>query len=249
MRLNYYTYILSLLLCIGCKNIFAQEANLNREDHDRRAFYFGISVGYNSSTLLTTRSAAFLQQNDIDRIEPHSSQGLELGFIGTARLSNRFDLRFAPKLVLGGEKYLSYYFTDSYLQANPGKTAMENIKLPANILSFPLDLKLKSDRIHNFRVYMFGGLSYGRNLSASAAEYREARQLGENQPPQFRSGDLAYEGGLGFNIYMPFSVISPEIKIGRTIGNSHIRDAENPYSNVLNTMHMQTIVFTINIEQ
>lgn len=249
MKPNYYTYILLLLFCTGCKDLFAQEPGLNREDHDNRPFYFGISAGYNSATLLTTRSAAFLQQNDIDRIEPHSSQGLELGFAGTARLSNRFDLRFAPKLVLGGQKYLSYYFTDSYLQANPGKTATEVIKLPANILSFPLDLKLKSDRVHNFRVYLFGGLRYDRNLSASAAEYREAKQLGQNPPPQFRSGDLACEGGLGFNIYMPFSVISPEIKIGRTIGNSHVRDAENPYSNVLNTIHSQTIVFTINIEQ
>ncbi|ANI90525.1 hypothetical protein A9P82_00325 [Arachidicoccus ginsenosidimutans] len=212
-------------------------------------FYFGISVGYNSSTLLTTRHPAFLQQNDIDRIEPHSSNGIELGFSGTARLSNRFDLRFAPKLVLGGSKYLSYYFTDEYLQANPGKQPVENIKLPANLLSFPLDLKLKSDRMRNFRVYMFGGLRYDRNLSANASEYTAAKQLGQNPPPLFRSYNWAYEGGIGFNIYMPFSVISPEIKIGRSIGNNQVRDAENPYSAVLDKIRTQSIVFTINIEQ
>ncbi len=242
-------FLLPFFICCAIAKLRAQDLNLNRENHDMEPFYFGISVGYNSSTLLTTRNAAFLQQNDFNRIEPHSSRGLEMGFSGTARLSNRFDLRFAPKLILGGQKYLSYYFTDSYLQANTGKTAIENIKLPTNILSFPLDLKLKSDRMHNFRVYMFGGLRYDRNLSANGAEYRQVKQLGENPPPQFRSGDFAYEGGFGVNIYMPFSVISPEIKIGRSIGNSHVRDAENPYSNVLDAMHTQTVVFTINIEQ
>ncbi|MDE1190742.1 MAG: outer membrane beta-barrel protein [Arachidicoccus sp.] len=246
-------YIKRILL-IGCTILsdihgYGQEGNLNRISHDMNAFYFGISVGYNSSTLLTTRNEAFLQQASINRIEPHSSQGIEMGFSATARLSNRLDLRFAPKLVLGGQKYLSYYFTDAYLQANPGKEAVENIKLPTNILSFPLDLKLKSDRIHNFRVYMFGGMRYDKNLSANSAEYRQAKQLGENPPPQFRSGDFAYEGGLGFNFYMPFSVISPEIKFSRTLGNSHIRDADNPYSAPLDIMRTQSIVFTINIEQ
>jgi len=240
-----------IMLCLSVGAAFGARAqgNLNMQNHDMAPYYFGVSFGYNSATMLTTRNAAFLQQNDIERIEPHSSRGLELGFIGTARLSNRFALRFAPKLILGGSKYLTYYFTPEYLEANPTKSAIENIKLPANLLSFPLDLKMNSDRIHNFRVYLFGGLRYDINLSSNSSEYEAIKQLDQNPPPLFRKGDFSYEGGIGFNIYLPFSVISPEIKISKSIGNSQVRDAQNPYSAVLDQIKTQTIVFTINVEQ
>jgi hypothetical protein len=239
------------MLCLAACGVFcvAAQGNMNMQQHDMAPYYFGISFGYNSSTMLTTRNEAFLQQNDIERIEPHSSRGLELGFLGTARFSNRFALRFAPKLILGGSKYLTYYFTPKYLEDNPTKSAIENIRLPANLLSFPFDLKMNSDRIHNFRVYLFGGLRYDINLSSNSSEYEAIKQLDQNPPPLFRKNDFSVEGGIGFNIYLPFSVISPEIKISKSIGNSQIRDPQNPYSAVLDQIKTQTIVFTINVEQ
>ena len=225
------------------------QPRLNRENHDLLPFYFGISIGYNNSNLQTTRAAAFENQSVFSRIEPHSSSGLALGFMMTKRLTNRLEIRTVPKLILGGSKYLSYYYTDSYLNAHPEKKPIENIKLPANIFSIPLQLKLNADRINNFRVYMFGGLKYDINLTANSSEYKAAMQLDQNPPPLFRKSDIGYEGGIGFNFYLPFTVISPQIKISNTLGNSHVRDTKNPYSNVMDRFRTQMLVFSVTFEQ
>ena len=238
--------LVSLLLLTG--GVVAQP-RLNRENHDQLPLYFGISIGYNNSDLQTTRAGAFEQQSTFSRVEPHSSSGLALGFMVTKKLSNRFELRTVPKLILGGSKYLSYYYTDEYLSNNPERNQIENIKLPANILSVPLQLKLNSDRIRNFRVFMFGGVKYDFNLTANASEYREAMQLDQNPPPLFRKADFGYEGGIGFNFYLPFTVISPQLKISNTLGNSHVRDTDNPYSNVMDRFRTQMLVFSVTFEQ
>lgn len=246
LRTKNVTGLITALLFTG---FVAAQPRLNRENHDQLPFYFGISIGYNNSNLATTRAAAFEEQSTFSRVEPHSSNGLALGFMMTKRLSDRLEIRTVPKLILGGSKYLSYYYTADYLSAHPEKKPIENIKLPANILSIPLQLKLNSDRIRNFRVYMFGGMKYDINLTANSSEYKEAMQLDQNPPPLFRKGDLGYEGGIGFNFYLPFTVISPQIKISNTLGNSHVRDTENPYSNVMQRFRTRMLVFSVTFEQ
>ena len=246
LKTKFVGNLVSLLLIAGS---LAAQPRLNRENHDQLPFYFGISVGYNNTDLQTTRAGAFEEQSTFSRVEPHSSSGLALGFMVTKRLSNRLEIRTVPKLILGGSKYLSYYYTDEYLNNNPDRDPIENIKLPANILSVPLQLKLNSDRIRNFRVFMFGGIKYDINLSANSSEYKEAMQLDQNPPPLFRKGDFGYEGGIGFNFYLPFTVISPQLKISNTLGNSHVRDAENPYSNVMDRFRTQMLVFSVTFEQ
>ena len=246
LRSRHIAILISGLIVNG---VLLAQPRLNRENHDLLPYYFGISIGYNNSNLQTTRSAAFEGQSTFSRVEPHSSNGLALGFVATKRLSNRLELRTIPKLILGGSKYLSYYYTADYLSQHPEKKAIENIKLPANIFSIPLQLKLNSDRINNFRVFMFAGMKYDINLSANSGEYKEAMQLDQNPPPLFRKGDLGYEGGIGFNFYLPFTVISPQIKVSNTLGNSHVRDIENPYSNVMQRFRTQMVVFSVTFEQ
>lgn len=248
MLLANRSLFLMLFIIISSSALFAQP-ELHRANHDELPFYFGISIGYNNANLQTTRSPEFLQQNTFSRVESHSSNGLALGFVITKRLSNRLELRTIPQLILGGSKSLSYYYSPDYLQANPDKQAIENLKLPANTFSVPLQLKLNSDRMRNFRVYMFGGLKYDYNLSANAGEYKIAMQLDQNPPPLFRKSDFGYEGGIGFNFYLPFTVISPQIKISNTIGNSQIKDPANPYSNILDRFRTQMLVFSVTFEQ
>ncbi|SDZ82474.1 Outer membrane protein beta-barrel domain-containing protein [Arachidicoccus rhizosphaerae] len=242
-------HIIFLLTALFVNGLLVAQTRLNRENHDLLPFYFGISIGYNNSNIQSTRAAAFEGQSTFSRVEPHSSNGLALGFVATKRLSDRFEIRTVPKLILGGSKYLSYYYTTDYLQEHPDKKAIEDIKLPANIFSIPLQLKLNSDRINNFRVFMFAGMKYDINLSANSAEYKAAMQLDQNPPPLFRKGDVGYEGGIGFNFYLPFTVISPQIKLSNTLGNSHVRDVENPYSNVMQRFRTQMVVFSVTFEQ
>ena len=247
MIIKKYIFLTALSL-LGILSTKAQVLDAtNKPDHDNLPFYFGITLGYNSSFLHVTHSPDFLNPTvntyNINQIQPRGSSGLELGFIGTARIIKRLELRTLPKLIIGGSKSLIYYYPRN------GVDTMENIKLPTTLFSIPLQVKFNSDRIGNFRVYIFGGMKYDINLSANSDEYKRSRDLGLYPAPQFKKAVLGAEAGIGFNFYTPFAVISPEIRLGTTLGNNQVRDISNPYSNTIDKIQQRMVTFSINFEQ
>ena len=115
-------------------------------------------------------------------------------------------------------------------------------KIESVLLTFPLQLKFNSDRIGNFRVYMFGGIKGDVDL-ASNARARKAEEL-----VKISKYDYGFEAGLGFNFYFPSFIFSPEVKISNGLNNLHSRDESLKYSNVLDRILSRMIVFTIHLE-
>lgn len=259
--LGAFSILLFLLCLMTSLHVCGQGSELYNEAHDERPYYFGLTVGYNSSSLDVVRHNNFANNAYFRRIEPHASGGIELGLMATLPLpADHWELRTVPKLVIGGSKYLSYYYKDGSplyninsdiaIDDNTGiPSRIENVKLPATIFSFPLHIKFSSDRIHNFRVYVFGGPKYDINLSANAAEYKNAILGGMYPPPNFRKNSLGGEAGIGFHFYMPFAVISPEIRFAYSLQNDLGISGNNPYANALSRLQTRMVSFSINIEQ
>ena len=214
----------------------AQELNL--EDHDNKPFYFGISLGLNLARFHTDLHPRFLQYDTVLVAEPGNAGGFALGLSGTARLSNRFELRFNPQLMFT-ERHLTYKLT--YPDMDAGGTNVTK-KIESVLLTFPLQLKFNSDRIGNFRVYMFGGIKGDVDL-ASNARARKAEEL-----VKISKYDYGFEAGLVFNFYFPSFIFSPEVKISNGLNNLHSRDESLKYSNVLDRILSRMIVFTIHLE-
>ena len=158
--------------------------------------------------------------------------------MATVRLSNRLELRMAPQLVIGGAKTFTY----SLKYPNSLESPLEKKTLTSTIFSLPLQVKFNSDRINNFRVYMLGGLTYDIDLASSSNE-RNAEDL-----IKLKKFDYAIEGGVGFNFFLKFVTLSPEIKIHNGLANIHDRDPDLKFSNVLGNLKSQMIIFSINIE-
>jgi len=70
------------------------------------------------------------------------------------QISNRFDLRFYPLNLIFSEKKFVY---TQKLPSDPTITT-ENQAVESIVMSFPLQVRLKSDRINNFRVYTLAGM-------------------------------------------------------------------------------------------
>ncbi|WP_235921150.1 type IX secretion/gliding motility protein PorT/SprT [Foetidibacter luteolus] len=234
--LRKHTVLLALGIC--CFLSAAAQRELHRPNHDNMPYYFGMSLAYNNSTLHGTKHPLFLQNDSIMRVEPGSSGGIALGLLGTLKLSKRFEARLNPTLIIGGAKYFTYWLK------NPirGEKAVEKKTLPSTIVSFPLQFKFNSDRIDNFRVYLLAGVKYDMDL-ASNSTARNAEDL-----VKLKKYDAGYEVGIGFNFYLPFVTVSPELKISNGLGNIHSRDPNLKYSSVLDKLQSKMIVFTINLE-
>ncbi|HMP91389.1 MAG TPA: outer membrane beta-barrel protein [Phnomibacter sp.] len=210
-----------------------------REEREYKPYYFGLSLGYASATLHPSKSMFFLQNDSILIAEPGRSPGYSVRLLATAKLTNRFEIRANPGLILGIDRSFGYtlgsrqLFEEQYVKRN----------IQSNIASFPIHFKFNSDRIRNFKVYMLGGIKYDIDL-ASNAKSRNADDL-----VKLSRSDFGAEVGIGFNFCLPFVTVSPEIKFSNGFRDLHVRDANLKYSNVLDRLNSRMIFFTIHLEE
>jgi Outer membrane protein beta-barrel domain len=231
--------VLLFLFLIGIIGQSIAQKELYRMHREDQPYYFGITLGYNSSYLHLSKSQQFIQNNDTILVaEPGSSGGIVMGLLATARLNDHFQFRVNPQLIIGGARSINYVLGRTL----PGESSNQLQSLPSTLVSFPFQFKFNSDRIGNFRTYILGGLKYDIDLSSNSGA-RNAEDL-----VKLKRGDFGLEAGIGFNFYLPFVTVSPEIKISYGLGNIHQVDPALKYSNILDRIQSRMIVFSIHLE-
>ncbi|RFS24450.1 PorT family protein [Chitinophaga silvatica] len=228
--LRYSLIVIFSVLALTTK---AQQ-NLNMIEHDAKPYYFGITLAANQSYFKLEHSPAFLATDSIMVAEPLKTMGFNLGLLANARLSEHFDLRFNPQLIFASK---NLYYRDTYPKPEDTEKRIESI-----LLSFPLQIKFKSDRIGNMRVYTIAGLKYDYDLSSNA-RLRRADDL-----VKIKKSDYGYELGAGFEFYFESFIFSPEFKISNGFGNVHVKDPNLRYSNVIDKLQSRMFVFSIHLE-
>ena len=157
-----------IILSLVASTTFAQERELYLTDHDSKPYYFGITLGANVASFHIEHHPRFLQYDSVYTVNPQSTAGFQLGLLATARLSNRFEVRFNPQLLFT-DRGLTYKlkYTDLFEQSDSVTKKIESV-----ITTFPLQIKFFSDRIGNFRVYMLAGVKADIDLASNARAKR-----------------------------------------------------------------------------
>jgi hypothetical protein len=227
---------LGILFC-AVSSLQAQR-EIYRSYRDDLPYYFGLTLGYNTSYLHHTKSANFFASDSIMYVNPVASGGITMGLLGTLKINDHIELRANPQLIIGGSKYIDY----TLKSVKPGEQTQHQQILPSTLVSLPAHFKLNSDRIENFRLYILGGVKFDFDLSSNSTS-RNADDL-----VKLNAADFGLEAGLGVNIYLPFVTVSPEIKFSYGISNLHKLDNGLKYSNVLDKLRSRMIVFSIHLE-
>lgn len=218
---------------------FGQRAiQLNLPDHDEKKYYFGIILGYNSSHYNITHHPYFLNRDTISVVNSQNSGRIHLGIMANWQLSQHLDLRFYPLNLIFSEKKFGY--TQKY--TSDPSTAYETQNVESIVMSFPLQVRLKSDRINNFRVYTLAGLKYDFDLASNSGARNSDNIVKVNK------SDYGLEGGIGFQFFFPYFILSPEIKFSYGLTNVHSRDESLRYSNVIDKMNSRMILFSLHFE-
>jgi len=217
--------------CIAQTEIF-------RAEHDDVPYYFGATFGYNTSSLHAIKSSKFLQNDSVLVALPGSSGGVSIGLLATGRLNNHFQIRFNPQVIIGGSRTVSYTLGTPAL----GEPVNQIRTLPDMIVDFPLHFKFNSDRIDNFRVYLLGGVKYDIVFSSNATEGNLGDQI------KFKPSDFGVEGGIGFNFFLPYFTLSPEIKFSNGLSNILESSPTVKYSSVFSRVETRMIMFSLHFE-
>ncbi len=233
--------ISSVIVLLFSTNLIAQlRDKLNLPESDERAFHIGIVLMGTSNHFQVSQHPDFLKHDSVLVSSPQNSMGLGLGGMFTLRLSKRFEVRAIFPQLLFVNKSITY--TLKYPDVSYDEKPVMNKNIESILLGLPVQVKFRSDRINNFRVYMMGGVKLEYDLS-SKARSKNAGDLVKLQP-----FDYGIEAGVGFNFYMPYFILSPEIKISNGLDNSHSRDPNLKFSNVIDNLQTRMIVFSLIFE-
>lgn len=211
---------------------------MNLPDHDSKKYYLGIGFMFESSHLQVSAHPKFLQSDSILFVNPGNTGGFGVSGMFTFRLADHLEFRFAFPEFIFASNSISYHVS----HPPAGEQPLATKQIQSLLLGFPAQVKFLSDRINNFRVYMLGGFNYRYDL-ASNSSARKADNL-----VKLLSSDMSVEAGVGFQIYFPVFILSPELKISEGIKNIHSRDPNLQYSNVIDKIKSRMIVFSLIFE-
>ncbi len=235
MHIRPIAHLITLaLLCVSVAGT-AQTArgNYNFLDFQQKPYYFGITLGYNTSDYKIARSRNFIQNDTIQLVQSVTGPGFNLGIVTNLKLGRYFDLRFLPTLSFA-ERRIEYGATSNKV---PYARRIESV-----FVEMPFHMRYKSEPYRDMRMFVIAGVKYSFDV-ASDSRARQAENLVKVAPT-----DFAVEIGGGVQFFFPFFIFSPEIKFSHGLGNILIFDPSLPEASVLEKVLSRTFTLSLHFE-
>ncbi len=210
-----------------------QGANLNYLDFAQKPYYFGITLGYNSSNYRIFHSKDFIRNDSFARAESVTGPGFNLGIVSNLRIGEFFDIRFLPTLSFA-EHSIRY--------TPPGSGRIINRPIESVLVELPFHVRYKSATYHDFRLFVIGGVKYSFDV-ASDSRTRQAAGLVKIAPTDFQ-----VEYGAGIQFFFPYFIFSPEIKVSQGLNNVLIYNDKLQQSTVLEKVMSRTFTLSLHFE-
>ncbi len=185
----------------------------NQPKYDRQRIHFGFNIGINYWDFNLRPIANLATLNGYYSMTSEVSPGYNIGIISNLRLTDHLDLR----LIIGFASTERTLYFDIDNPLNNGKRETIERKIQSSFGEIPLELKFKSDRIDNYRVYLLTGVKYNLDLASKEDAIDDRIFKLQNQ-------DFAYELGFGLDFYFEYFKFSPQIKASFGQANLLVED-------------------------
>ena len=240
---NKITHTIIALLLLPTLGMAQLRTALNQPDHDDKLYHFGINLGFNKSHFSFTHNPQFLNpllNDSISVIESVNSVGINLAWLVNINLNSHWDVRTYPLNLTFSEKAFEYSLTK--FDAVGGESKLTLKKVQSITLSLPFLIKFSSDRIGNMKVYTIAGAKFDYDLASNAGKKNADDII------KLKAFDYSIEGGIGFHIYFPYFVLTPELKVSWGLANLHSRNSSLKYSSNIDQINSRMISFSLTVE-
>ncbi|MFK8058141.1 MAG: outer membrane beta-barrel protein [Saprospiraceae bacterium] len=228
------TLLLTALLVLIGSAMFAQKTrgSYNFRDHSSKPYYFGITLGYNSSSYKLFHSEDFIRNDSIFSTTVDRDPGLDLKIVTNLKVGQYIDIRFLPGLAFAGRSIM-YKYQDEETRSR---------KISSVFAEFPVQVRYKSEPWKDIRMFVLGGVKYSYDV-ASDARSNQADEL-----VKFSPSDFQLEVGTGMQFFFPYFIFSPEIKFSHGLGNVLIYDDRLRQSLVLDKVLSRALTISLHFE-
>lgn len=209
------SFLVCALFCM-CATSYAQHISVrNLEKYDKQRLHFGFLLGINKTDFKVVRADDLYKSDSILVLEPKGQSGFNLGIISDFKITDNLHIRFVPELAFSQRdiKYQVLY---------PNKSLpFVTKKVESTFINVPLDIKFRSARVGNYRMYVLGGARYAIDLVSQANVVTE----NDEAIVKLKREDYGYVIGFGLDCYLDLFKFSPEIKMFQGIPNILAEDA------------------------
>lgn len=245
MSKKLYLIIFTILLCGNIA--FAQQPPAWAGGADQNDLSFGFSFGYVSNYYKILKNpnwrTPFLDKDNgnqpvtsyLNSITSPNTPGFAIGFLSRYRITDHLEVRVTPSLIFA-DRDLHYAYAD------PSNDVTKTVQ--STTIDAPLLIKLKSDRLGDFRAYLIAGAKYSYSIGANKPDPQDA--LADKTIKNVgRYG--SYEAGIGCDIYFEYFKLSPELKVSNSIGNVLVPENQ-PYSAPISKLFLHSVMFSLYFE-
>ncbi len=223
--------VLSVVFALIASCISAQYTgshNYNYDDYKRKSYYFGISLGFNSSKHQVFHSREFIGNPQIQLAQGAPGIGFNVNGVINYKFGEFFDFRMLPGIS----------FTTRHLDFNLSqRSTIESI-----FAEVPLHIRYKSAPYKDKRAFIIAGLNYSFDV-ASNSKTRQADDFIKISPHDFR-----LEAGFGMQFFFQFFILSPEIKYSQGITNILLFNDQIIEASVMEKLLSRTITLSFHFE-
>ena len=221
----------------GYSQLFTKKKVINNENFDKPQLSWGYYLGMNNYDY------NFDYISDTYDIQTEKSFGFNVGLIGNFRISDYFDIRFEPGLVMSNRNLVFNPAQFGETEFNQNQHLRE---IKSSYIHFPLLLKISSKRLNNFKPYVLAGVSTALNLSS------KENNVDDNSLGQFRTKKdvFFYELGFGIDLYLEWFKFSPSIRGVFAISDEYVDDNDplSPWTSNINFMKTSGILLNFTFQ-
>ena len=221
----------------GNAQLFTKKKVLNNENFDKPRVSWGYFLGMNNYDY------NFDYISDTYDIQTEKSFGFNVGLIGNFRISDYFDIRFEPGLIMSNRNLVFNPLQFGEFEYNENLHFRE---IKSTYIHFPMLLKISSKRVNNFKPYLLAGISTALNLSS------KENSVDDNSLGQFRTKKnvFFYELGFGIDLYLEWFKFSPSIRGVFAISDEHVDDNDplSPWTSNIDFMKTSGILINFTFQ-
>lgn len=220
-------------------SLSAQKSKLlNLPGYDKETLHFGFSLGVNKADFVFYPAEESVRPDSILSVNVIPDWGFNLGIISDLRLHDYLTLRFLPALTFQARSI--DYVIDSTTM--PGTAANYTIKkkIESTLLDFPINLKIRSERLNNVSAYLLGGGKFSIDLASQ-------EKTKNPEIVKLNSKDLSLDAGFGFDFYLEYFKLSTELKFSAGLKNRLVHE-NTPWALSIGKIYTKVWLFSLNFE-
>ncbi len=217
-----------------------KEKIFHQPEYDFKKLHLGIAVGLNRSHYNILHSSKFILFDSVNVIESINNTGLNLSWSVDYKLGNHLYIRTRPVDLTYTEKAFQYSLkTPDRLRLEDSITTK---KVEGISFGIPVQLKFASDKINNLKVFIIAGARIDYDFAANVGKKENDEVL------TLKRVDFSTEMGIGFHFYLPYIVLTPEIKVAHSLRNILARTDALKYANTIDNITARSITFSLTFE-